>query len=234
MKSFIIHNPNDTLSVTLASESLESCNRFGIRPELFDGCFGDDIDFKIKKYNLFPSTEVPKLTVGEQGCFVSHYELWNNCLSDNVPYFIMEHDIQLKSSVLEDVTTRFDDVLNLDYCSSFRKTIDKYLECSKNTSNTVSIEQIYKGVSNTKPTWKSAKTYHVVGAHAYIIKPSAAKKLIDAAHRDGFLPVDVHINCHYVDMYITKPSIARTCDFMLNTKNRVKFSSTKGYKPNAS
>jgi len=29
---------------------------------------------------------------GAQGCWHSHYRLWNKCLTDNIPIVIMEHD----------------------------------------------------------------------------------------------------------------------------------------------
>lgn len=231
MKSYIIYNPHDSLSRELAESSVRSCNAHGLQPELFEGYFEERIDEKLKLHHLSHSNMLPKeIRKGEQGCFLSHFELWNRCVKDNEPLLILEHDVFMKSTLPEGILDRFDDVLHLDYCISLRKDLEKYKECAKEVGSNFRVEQIFKEALNKEVTWKSAKAFHVSGAHAYIIKPSAAKKLIDKAHSNGFFPADVHINCHYVDIYVVKPTVFRLCDFMADKKNIVKFSSTKGYK----
>jgi GR25 family glycosyltransferase involved in LPS biosynthesis len=229
MKTFIIYNPNDHLSIKLSSESIESCSQFEIYPELFAGVFGDEIIKILKEYNLFDSYFAPELTQGERGCFLSHFRLWKKCIELNEPILILEHDItmiqKLSNNILDNVT----ELLNLDLCGSLRKKYNEYLDCMKKTGP-IKIKRLFDQTQlPSNITWKSAKQYHVAGAHAYIIKPMAAKKLIVAAEKNGCLPVDVHINSHYVDIFVCEPSIIRTCDFMIDKKNRIKFSSTKGY-----
>jgi GR25 family glycosyltransferase involved in LPS biosynthesis len=45
---------------------------------------------------------------GAQGCWHSHYELWNRCLTSNTPIVIMEHDAVVNGSWPEnlDINTR--------------------------------------------------------------------------------------------------------------------------------
>jgi len=230
MKSVIIYNPDDPLSVDLVNQSIDSCRSFGIIPELFSGIFGKSVQEKMIEHDLKQSKIAEKdFTVGDMGCLLSHFELWNRTVSDNEPYLILEHDITMKRSLPPDVLDHFDELLNLDVCSSLRKDLEKYKKCMS-SEGSLKYRQLYHPKQLPKKiTWKSAKTYHVVGTHAYIIKPAGANKLIQAARKDGCLPADVHVNCHEVDISVVEPTIFRTCDFMLNEKNRVKFSSTKGY-----
>lgn len=230
MKSFIIYNPNDSLSLTLTKLSLESCRYFDLDPMLSPGVFGSSVQEKLNYYSLKQSNLSEKeFTTGDMGCFLSHYELWNSCVSDNEAYLILEHDIQMKRSLPADILDHFGEFLNLDVCSSLRKDIDQYKACMVREGQ-LKYRQLFSPTQVPKKiSWKSAKTYHVVGTHAYIIKPAGAKRLIEAAKQHGCLPADVHVNCHYVDITVVEPTIFRTCDFMLNTKNRVKYSSTKGY-----
>lgn len=234
MKSYIIYNPDDSLSRDLTESSVRSCIKQGIWPGLFKGTFGKDIDEKLKSYNLSHSLLMPKeIRKGEQGCFLSHYDLWNDCVKDDEPYLILEHDIFMKAPLPDNIIDLFDDVLHLDFCISYRKDLEKYKSCVLDNGNDFKVEQIFKEALSKALTWKSAKTFHISGAHAYIIKPSGAKKLIDKAQQIGYFPADVHINCHFVNIYVTKPAVFRLCDFMIDKKNIVKFSSTKGYKSNA-
>jgi uncharacterized protein YdhG (YjbR/CyaY superfamily) len=114
------------------------------------------------------------------------------------------------------------------YSGSFnarlKKDLEKYIECSISKSEN-SVDRLPTPVGAL--TWKTAKQYHVPGAYAYIIKPTAAEQLVKHARSSGYLPVDVHINSYYVSIRTVTPSIFKICDFMLDRKNRVKYSSTK-------
>lgn len=227
MQSYLIYNPKDDLSTKLAGDSLDSAAAHGMQVDLFPGIFKDRVDDYLKTYSIKQSHLLKKTTKGEQGCFVSHYLLWLMSVEKNIPLLILEHDVFVKHKIDDSLLNHFEDVLNLDYCSSLRKDIEKYKTCAFDTTKKPSIELLYKNLIPNVITWQSAKTYHVTGSHAYIVKPAGALKLIKATEKHGYLPVDVHINCHFVNIYVSKPSMVRTCDFMLNTKNRVKFSTTK-------
>lgn len=224
MKCFIIHNPEDELSVRLMNDSIASCNQFGISPVPFAGTFGNAINKKLEHYNLVPSVYKLEPKLGESGCFISHYELWSQCVNDNQDYIILEHDVDMKSTLTEDILNQFVGILNLDPCGALQKDQVSYSDCSKK-SGPITIKKLPEPIS--KLSWKSAKQHHVPGAYAYVIKPKAAAQLIKYAQLLGYLPVDVHINSHYVSISTVNPSIFKICDFMLDRKNRVKYSSTK-------
>ena len=227
MKCFIIYNPTDPLSQSLVADSVSSCRLFKIEPELFAGTF-NEIDLKLKKYNLIVSPIVPKITTGTTGCFISHYELWLKTIETNTPSMILEHDVVMQNQLPENILELFDDVLNLDPCGKQQKDLDDYITCVSQKSNNVVIKTLKKS-NDQNLTWKTVKSNNIPGAYAYIIKPSGAKKLVDAAHRNGFLPADVHINSNHLTLNTISPSVFRICNFMIDRKNRVKFSSTKGY-----
>jgi GR25 family glycosyltransferase involved in LPS biosynthesis len=228
MKSFVIYNPYDELSKSLLKQTIDSCLKFGINPEEFEGTFEEQIEIKLKKYNLGVSPLVPKITKGAKGCFVSHYELWKKSVDTEQALLILEHDVLMINRIPNNILNSFDDILNLDSCGSKQKDLNEYTKCINRESRSITIGLLER--KNTdKLTWKSVKQNNVSGAYSYIIKPSGAKKLINAAEKNGFLPTDVHINSYYLSLNIVNPSIFRICDFMLDRKNRVKFSSTKGY-----
>lgn len=227
----MIYDPDDELSNKLAHDGLDSCRSFNIDVELIKGVFGSEIDLRMTEFNLTVSKECLDMSKGNKGCFLSHYLLWKKCIELNEPILVFEHDMIIKHEISDSLLDTFTDYLNLDYCSSFRKNPAKYLECMK-MNQTLTVKKLFEKYQIPKTlTWKSAKTFHVVGTHGYIIKPSGATKLINAAHNNGIMPVDVHINCHYVDIFVTNPSLIRTCDFMLDKKNSSKFSRTKNYEP---
>lgn len=232
MKNFIIYDPLDSLSVGLTRDAIASGEQVGIEIEKFPGFFGDSIEPKIIEYGLSVSNlNVKELSLGHKGCFLSHYDLWQRCVKENIPMGIFEHDVIIKKTIDDSVLDKFDDILNLDHCSSLRKNVLDYENCQL-LDQKLEIQLLYEKTKIPKTiSWKSAKKYHVVGTHGYIIKPQGAKKLIIAAQTFGILPVDVHINCHYLNIYITKPSLVRICDFMIDENHRTKFSRTKGYEP---
>lgn len=230
MKCFIIYNPNDPLSSRLMKESVDSCKPYNINPVPFPGVFGKNVDIVIEQEKLKPSKLKEEYTQGDKGCFLSHYLLWRKCAEDQIPYLILEHDIHMVRGVPEDILDHFDELCNLDLCGSLRKEYDKYIECMNKTGIPKVKKLFNENLAAKDATWRRAKEKNVSGAHAYIIKQEGAKKLIDAAKTFGFLPTDVHINEFYVKINVCEPSIFRTCDFMIDKKNRVKYSSTKGYK----
>ena len=47
------------------------------------------------------------------------------------------------------------------------------------------------------------------GAYGYIIKPHAAKKIIDWIEQNGFVPADQQLGDAIVDIQVTVPTIVR-------------------------
>lgn len=224
MKCFVIFNPDDLLSCNLANDVISSCNNYNIHPTLYLGSFGNHTEISVAEHNLQELLK-PNLTSGEKGCFISHYLLWKNCYEENVPYLVLEHDVTMKQALPDNILETFDDFLHLDSCGKLQKDQEAFIRCTQ-TTGPPDIKKFSPTLYN-ELSWKAFKKTNIPGAYAYIIKPSGAKKLIQAASKIGMLPADVFINAHILNISITEPSIFRLCDFMLDKKNRTKFSSTK-------
>ena len=87
----------------------------------------------------------------------------------------------------------------------------KKIELEKN--NIIEVKPLQEQTKSLKHHFKYINANHIKGAFGYIIKPSGAKKLIEATKKYGILPADVQPNLLYCNMNYTTPSIV-----MLNPK----------------
>lgn len=102
------------------------------------------------------------LSLGELGCFASHYSLWKECISKNTPIVVLEDDI----SILDNFKYIYN---NLD---ELLKSYP-FLWLHKNYRDIERIEvEIFDGFSVTK----FYKDYFC--AQGYAITPEAAKRLL--------------------------------------------------------
>jgi GR25 family glycosyltransferase involved in LPS biosynthesis len=126
-------------------------------------------------------------------CFMSHYNLWLKCITDDKPIMILEHDAlftdKFQYSKIED---RFKgDILALNsplgatrraslYRDKIREIVDKKAKKPKDNISIVLVPWIDdKIVPQGLP-----------GNSAYIIKPAGAKKLIELTAEHGIWPND--------------------------------------------
>jgi GR25 family glycosyltransferase involved in LPS biosynthesis len=112
---------------------------------------------------------------------MSHFLLWNECAKGDEDYLILEHDARL---IDDPKGIDFEDVLHLD---AWR------FEEAEGEEGVTEHAFIVKG-------WKTMK-----GAFAYIIKPHAAKKLLEAADKYGWEQNDHFINSFNVKIQIVLP-----------------------------
>jgi len=99
MKTFCITLKNNTISEKLSQECIESGETFGWNIEIFEAISAHDIsDSTWKNLSLTPSKDKKfQGRKGAQGCFLSHYHLWNTCVKINENIIILEHDAIIKS-----------------------------------------------------------------------------------------------------------------------------------------
>jgi GR25 family glycosyltransferase involved in LPS biosynthesis len=228
VKTYVIYNPNDKVSLELVGNTISDCKSNGLSPILFAGTFNNDIELKLERYKITPSNLCIDMSKGTKGCFISHYELWQLCAEGEETFLILEHDVAMINSLPNNVEELFDEILHLDYCGSKQKNLDEYLQCVDQKYD-LKIINPFKQIPAILNTWQEAKKNNIPGGYAYLIKSSAAKKLLEATKKYGFLPADVHINNCYIDLKTISPSVFRICEFMIDRKNKTKFSSTKGY-----
>lgn len=210
MKCFIIRIKDNNISEDLANELISSLNAHNVEYNLFDAVYGEQIQELWSKENLKfyhkqnPNRKLP----GVQGCFLSHYSLWKQCLDDNEPYLIFEHDAVVIRNIPEQIySLDHYDVINLDYASREEPNYEDHLNLDKGFF-----------VKNWKPDADQKKKKGLIslankssikGLHSYVIFPSGAKKLIDRAQDHGTFPADIHVNSVFVNLGYTVTSYAR-------------------------
>jgi len=198
MKSFIINLSTVESSRNSALESLRELRKIGLDPELFEGSYGPNIEKIFEKENrkIHP---VPKVSLdrrkvsgtGAKGVFHSHYRLWTLCAEIDEPIIVFEDDVVIYRPLKQ---INFDEVLiisiNYDWDMSLRWK--DYLE----KSNDLSEAQPYT-------------ERFIPGTSGYIIKPVAAKKLIDT-YKNSYIISDVAMNSEVVKLQIHPQLIGRS------------------------
>jgi GR25 family glycosyltransferase involved in LPS biosynthesis len=211
MKSFIIRLKNNAISETHARECIEQAAKFGIIVDYFDAIHGSEYLNHLDKLKILPKYKFKKNRIGVYGCFLSHYYLWKQCVEDNTPYTILEHDGYFINPMPDDVLEHFTDVLKLDNLDPYGKKYNEEIEsASLNKIN-------YIDYNNSRPknafdklgVSKHGTGNYMSGAYGYIIKPHAAKKIIDWIAINGFVPADQQIGNSIVDIQVTIPTVVR-------------------------
>ena len=120
---------------------------------------------------------------------VSHLNVWKHCVELNEPLLVLEHDSEVVSKLDE---IDFKDVLHLDAHrfvdpdpdANIKPTIEKF-------------EHYRKGEQQLK------------GTYGYVVKPHAAKKLIEGAYTDGLTASDMFVKDKYVSIEVVRPRAVR-------------------------
>jgi glycosyl transferase family 25 len=198
MKNFIICLSKVEASLKTATDLKNQLESYGETVELFEGTYGvDAVDMMIAEGRKMhpwgikgppidgvldaPLRDVD-LTIGEQGCFYSHYRLWQKCAELNEPITIWEDDIVLSRPYQP---VRWDDVLVL--ALGHPSKTEKYRHYLDNPVGEP-IAEIY--FQSSMP-----------GNCGYAINPHAAQKLVDI-YSKTCLPADNAINQHHVRIQI--------------------------------
>ena len=205
MKSFIIRLKNNLISEKYATECVNQAATFGVEVNYFDAINGLEYLGHLEKLKIFPKYKFKKGRAGVFGCFLSHYYLWKKCMEDGIPYLILEHDGYFVRPLPDDVLDRFDDVLKLDGENPFSKDYDQIIN-SQNTQ-TISIQKYNN--PDAKFLHKNETGNYMRGAYGYIIKPHAAKTIVDWISVNGFVPADNQLGDAIVDIQVTVPTFVR-------------------------
>lgn len=171
MKSFVITILNNDRSVKSSQRCIESGSRFGIDIEVFPACTPEDNPAEILKKEGIPLdnfNEVYSRFDRVLSCFVSHYKLWQACAESKENYLIFEHDAV--------VMNRID--LNVYFTGALSFGAPSY--GSYNVPHRIGVSKLI------------SKQYFP-GAHAYLLKPKAARKIIERAKIDA-CPTDVFLS----------------------------------------
>jgi glycosyl transferase family 25 len=198
MKSFIINLSKIESSATTATRLKNQLAEYGMESELFEGTYGnkavkmmEDEGREVHPWGIKGPPAVPHpvnpnignhLNPGEQGCFYSHYRLWQKCVELDEPIIIWEDDIILSRPY---IPVEWEDVLVLAIGhpkKSWRYM--PFLESPEGDPEAVD----YRYVS-------------MPGCCGYAIKPHAARKLVQE-YSKTYLPADNAINKYQVNIQI--------------------------------
>jgi len=161
MKSFVITIQDLPESVECADRCIKSGKKYGLEIEHFYGITPRSVPSPLQ---IADDEQIPLVSFREKysrfenclAAFLSHYSLWKLCAEDNQDYLIFEHDAVVMDSINEFQT--FKGVLSYGAPSY--------------------------GKFNTPPNLgvnKLVSKQYLPGAHAYRVKPKAAKVLVEEA-----------------------------------------------------
>ena len=220
IKTYIIVLKESQLSVDLSTDCINAAKLFGIDPIVWPAVNGTNADQLFEKYNITClHTKAMLSRPGTKGCFLSHFELWLECLRINETICILEHDGVFIRSLPNDIDDHFLEVLRLDPYRPLT-TVDYDQHVTSSLDRPVE----YFNTPISKSTEKGGK--YSPGAYGYLIKPTAAKKLIELAQTTGASPVDKHMHADVIDLKSSTVTIVRLHEFF-KTNSLTKFSLTK-------
>jgi GR25 family glycosyltransferase involved in LPS biosynthesis len=185
VKSFIIHLSKIANSLNSAVRTQQDLKAIGIDAELFEGTYGNEAEDIFKQegrtvhpinFRGNPTEERDKNKAGKpgvMGCFYSHYRLWKKCVELNETIGIFEDDVKVLRPL---VPIDFEEVLVVAMGS--RKN-EKYLQY----------------IHDPQGECHAAEYRHksMPGTVGYLIKPAAAKKLLNY-YQNTYLSSDNAIN----------------------------------------
>jgi GR25 family glycosyltransferase involved in LPS biosynthesis len=182
MKCRIIRIADHEFSSRIADDCIQQARKFGLDVQPFDALRPEQAQdlfdsLKIKKYPARLKKDHP----GVMGCAGSHFSLWQQCVEDGEDYLVLEQDGYMVRPLPD---LQFDEVLKLDSGNPFSDLYDQWV--------TRSGDQMIEDYDLSWGYKKKAAPYggYFRGAWAYIIRPSAAAKLVDAFKTNGWVPAD--------------------------------------------
>ena len=192
-------------------------NNTGLKWSFLDAIDGATLD---KKNNAHVSLKTKQLcgyelSAGEVGCFLSHKRAWEQCIKYNQVTLILEDDFKLTSTFNEII-----DILTNHLTSWELLRLQGLYETNHLTLAT------YDGVSLNKNIGDS------VGATAYLIKPSAAKRLLECSN-NIYEPLDhylEHSKKHGLNFLATNPYPVTTSKTISTISDRPERYPIKGVK----
>jgi GR25 family glycosyltransferase involved in LPS biosynthesis len=204
MKTFIIRLKNNIISEKYSFECVEQAKTFGVNVEYFDAINGLEYQSHLEQLKIKPRYKFKKGRAGVFGCFLSHYYLWKKCVEENIPFVILEHDGFFIRPLPKNILDSFKDILKLDNCDPYSKNYNSIIQAQPT-------ETIIQQYQNTQAKFleKNQTGNYMRGAYGYIIKPHAAKKILDWILINGFVPADQQIGDAIVDIRVTIPTVVR-------------------------
>ena len=196
IKAFVIYLSKIESSRTSGEETYRNLKKYDFDVSLFEGTYGDKAAESFNKenrtlYNPDRHGKSKSDSPGAKGCFYSHYKLWEKCVELNETISIWEDDVVFKRPL---VPIEFEDVLALtiNYDWKMTKPYRQYLEKEFPATHDVNYPE-----------------YCMSGAGGYLIKPHAAKKLVEQ-YKNHYLTPDWAINSEICKIKLHPRPVGRT------------------------
>jgi len=173
MKSYVITLKGHEQSQQAASRCVKSGAKYGVTIETFTGYTPNDNPDQIAEQKGIPTKGFKEIYSRYERClaaFLSHHQLWENCVKANEDFLILEHDAVFVNSIP----------------GTFKHPIVSLGKPSYGK---------YKNPNTLGEGPLTSKKY-LPGAHAYHVTPAGALDLINKATRyagptDVFMHVDL-------------------------------------------
>ena len=187
MRSFVIYIPIEE-SEKAAARCITSASKFGLRVELFRGVTPKDHPIRLAEELNIPTENFREKYSRYENClsaFLSHRRLWEWSAHNNEEVLIFEHDAV--------VTDPIPDVPYRGVLSYGHPSYGKWV-----TPSTLGVNKLV------------SKQY-LPGAHAYRVKPEAARVLVNQSTHHA-APTDLYIRndlFEFVDEYYPWPVVVK-------------------------
>lgn len=222
MKTHIIAMLDVPVSASLANDCIAAASANGIEASVWPAVNGlTDGAEKLARYKIGPFLADKKWQrPGVIGCFLSHFELWAECVTNNEPLCILEHDGCFVRPLPDLVTDQFTEILKLDPLSPRSQNYHALVEASKLSA---------VSYSSLVATATGAAGKFTAGSYGYCVTPAAARKLIEYSQQVGFMPSDMMLGTELLDIRVVTATIVRLHPFY-NSSNLGAGSSTSNLK----
>lgn len=216
MKAKIITLKDNELSERIAKECVEQAALMNLSVDYFEAINGFFAEQHVIALGIRP---IRKMRPGALGCALSHIYLWKQCVEDNEPYLILEHDGYIIEPLPDNVLDLFENILKLDNLNPYDDEYEKEIEKkSKDQLEIINLPEDRKLVGNAGQYSR--------GAYAYIIKPHAAKKMLEHIAVNGIIKADHQLGNAVCKIKTVNKSIVRLHPYYLG---RVKMLSTTNF-----
>lgn len=169
VKAFVITLTDLEESMQVAQRCIWSAKKYGAEVKVFDAVRAIDAQAARESAGIPIDGFRGKYSRLNNvvACFMSHYALWNQCAESNKNIFILEHDAVFVNSI---PTVDFKGLLSLGKPSYGNYRNPSMIGVNELTSK-----------------------FYLPGAHAYMLKPYAARALIEKAKKEA-CPADVFLH----------------------------------------
>ncbi|WP_158654470.1 glycosyltransferase family 25 protein [Helicobacter salomonis] len=121
------------------------------------------------------------MSIGELGCYASHYALWRRCVALQEPICVLEDDVGLQSNFFENLDFLEKEISNLGYAR---------LMCL-NYAQWEAVNMYPQIAEKVGLTWGE-------GTQGYVITPSVAHKFLSVSAGKWVMPIDWIMDNHYL------------------------------------